>query len=54
VTQELLSQRGLYVKVSDLDPDMFLCSEEAAVRTNLVMDKLLGREEWSEDYIVAL
>ena len=36
---------------SHLDPRVFLCSGESAVRTSLAMDRLLGRERWLDDYI---
>jgi len=35
-----------------LDPNVFLCRGESAVRTSVAMDRLLGRENWRDDYIV--
>mmetsp|Transcript_34784 Transcript_34784/g.75429 ORF Transcript_34784/g.75429 Transcript_34784/m.75429 type:complete len:410 (+) Transcript_34784:176-1405(+) len=34
-----------------IDPKICLCSGEAAVRTSVAMDNLLGRERWNDDYI---
>jgi len=54
VTQELFTRKECNVNMqpSDLDPNIYLCSGESAVRTSVVLDKLLGREKWSDDYII--
>ncbi|KAK1742799.1 Gfo/Idh/MocA family oxidoreductase [Skeletonema marinoi] len=54
VTQELFTRKECNVNMqpSDLDPNIYLCSGESAVRTSVVVDQLLGREKWSDDYII--
>ena len=37
---------------AQLDPNVFLCRGESAVRTSVAMDRLLGRESWCDDYII--
>lgn len=51
VTQELLKRRDgdCTIQESDLDPSVYLCDGESAARTSLAMDKLLGRERWSDN-----
>uniref|UniRef100_A0A7S4K3Q2 Gfo/Idh/MocA-like oxidoreductase N-terminal domain-containing protein n=1 Tax=Odontella aurita TaxID=265563 RepID=A0A7S4K3Q2_9STRA len=51
--QDILSKTGCGINAGlDLDPDEFLCNGEAAVRTSEVLDKLLGRAKWTDDYMI--
>lgn len=62
VTQDILAKHRHRIKgaerdntstnAAQLDPNVFLCRGESAVRTSVAMDRLLGRENWRDDYII--
>ena len=61
MTDDILAQRRKKSEIDEkdtntddmhLDPHVFLCSGESAVRTSVAMDSFLGRESWRDDYII--
>jgi predicted dehydrogenase len=62
MTDDILAQRRKKDEIDEneaimldevhLDPRVFLCNGESAVRTSVAMDRFLGRETWLDDYII--
>lgn len=61
MTDDILAQRKMKNEIDEkdtntdkmhLDPRVFLCSGESAVRTSVAIDRFLGRESWRDDYII--